>query len=213
MYLEAINRELKKVWPYNRRVKIVCHGHSIPCGYMAENVVKPLDAYPQLLLDKLSERFPHAVCSVITTAIGGENSIDGAKRFETDVLSLNPDVVTIDYGRNDMFISKEDMIASWESMILSAKARDIKVILITPAIDCGLVYYDEAKRQLSDDEMSDIIIGLAQKHDLAYADVHNHFMKLLESGHTRDEYTASLNHINRAGHAVVMSEIIKWIEY
>ncbi len=213
MYLEEINLELKKIWPDNRRITVVCHGHSIPCGYMAENVVRPMDAYPQLLLGKLADRFPHAVCSVVTTAIGGENSVSGAKRFREDVLSLKPDVVTIDYGRNDMFVSKEDMIASWESMIKAAKASNVKVILITPAIDCGLVYYDEAKRKLSDDDMSDIIRKLAKKYGVALADAHGRFETLLKNGHTRTEYTASLNHINRNGHEVVAEEILEHFGY
>src|ERR1043165_7825034 len=32
-YLRAVVAELEKAWPTNRRVNIVCHGHSVPAGY------------------------------------------------------------------------------------------------------------------------------------------------------------------------------------
>jgi len=38
---------------------------------------------------------------VICTAIGGENSSAGARRFESDVLVHKPDVLFIDYALND----------------------------------------------------------------------------------------------------------------
>ena len=60
-----------------------------------------MNAYPHLWHAKLAEKFPHAVINVIATAIGGENSEQGAARFERDVLSLKPDLVTIDYSLND----------------------------------------------------------------------------------------------------------------
>ena len=43
----------------------------------------------------IKERFPFAVCNVIVTAIGGENSQQGAERFKTEVINYKPDVVTI----------------------------------------------------------------------------------------------------------------------
>ena len=50
------------------------------------------------------QQFPHAVLNVIVTAIGGEDSIAGAARFERDVLALRPAVVTIDYALNDRWV-------------------------------------------------------------------------------------------------------------
>ena len=105
-YLKKEVQELQRIWPENQMFHIVCHGHSIPCGYMAENVTRPFDAYPHLLHEKLSERFPHSVINVTVTAIGGENAVSGAKRFQKDVLRLEPDLITIDYGRNDMFLTE-----------------------------------------------------------------------------------------------------------
>ncbi|MEN6427970.1 MAG: SGNH/GDSL hydrolase family protein [Phycisphaerales bacterium] len=95
-YLLSVTTELSRQWPQNRTVNIVCHGHSVPAGYFRTPVVDTFNAYPHLLHRGLKERFPYAVVNVIVTAIGGENSESGAKRFERDVVALRPDVVTID---------------------------------------------------------------------------------------------------------------------
>ena len=100
-YLADVSATLQKQWPDNRIVNIVCHGHSVPAGYFDTPVVDAFNAYPHLLHRGLKSRFPWAVINVIVTAIGGENSEAGAERFDRDVLSLRPDVVTIDYGLND----------------------------------------------------------------------------------------------------------------
>ena len=115
-YLKKEVQELQRIWPENQMFHIVCHGHSIPCGYMAENVTRPFDA------------FPHSVINVTVTAIGGENAVSGAKRFQKDVLRLEPDLITIDYGRNDMFLTEEEMRMAWESMIREAHQKNIKVL-------------------------------------------------------------------------------------
>ena len=69
------------------------------------------------------------------TAIGSESSDHGAQRFEKDVLSHNPDIITIDYALNDRRIGLDKAKASWSSMIELSKAKGIKVILLTPTAD------------------------------------------------------------------------------
>lgn len=32
-YLSSVTEALKRQWPDNRTVNIVCHGHSVPAGY------------------------------------------------------------------------------------------------------------------------------------------------------------------------------------
>src|SRR3954467_10042249 len=100
-YLAELEALLRVDWPRNRTVNIVVHGHSVPAGYFETPEVRSLEAYPALLRNDLARRFPHAVINVIVTAIGGENSVAGAARFEKDVLSHQPDLVLIDYALND----------------------------------------------------------------------------------------------------------------
>ena len=119
-YLADIVVLLKKKWSDNRTVNIVCHGHSVPAGYFATPTVDTMNSYPHLLHARLAERFPCAVINVIVTAIGGENSESGAARFDREVLTHRPDVLTLDYGLNDRWIGLEKARAAWAEMIEKA---------------------------------------------------------------------------------------------
>ncbi|HLJ53486.1 MAG TPA: GDSL-type esterase/lipase family protein, partial [Chthonomonadaceae bacterium] len=134
-YLADIVKVCRTDWPRNRTVYVVCHGHSVPAGYFKTPEVRTFDAYPHLLHAGLAERFPHAVINVIVTAIGGENSVSGAARFEADVLARRPDVVTIDYALNDRGLGLERARAAWLSMIAAAQAKGVRLILLTPTPD------------------------------------------------------------------------------
>ena len=98
-YLAETTDLLRRHWPENRTVNIVCHGHSVPAGYFATPMVDSLNAYPHLLHAGLKQRFPFAVINVIVTAIGDENSESGKARFAEDVLCHRPDVITFDSYR------------------------------------------------------------------------------------------------------------------
>lgn len=45
-YLKEVTDELRKEWPKNKTINIVCHGHSVPAGYFATPVVDTFNAYP-----------------------------------------------------------------------------------------------------------------------------------------------------------------------
>lgn len=212
-YLKQDVQLLQKIWPDNKSYTIACHGHSIVCGYMAENITKPFDAYPHLMHGRLSERFPHSVINVIVTAIGGENSVGGAARFQEDVLCHRPSLVTIDYGRNDMFLTEEQMREAWTSMIVTAKKAGVKVILVTPGADSGVLYYREEDRKLSDARMAEIIRELAEQYEVGLADAHEAFECKFRQGHHRSDYAASLNHINRKGHELITDQLMEWFPY
>ena len=124
-YLSSLVEALKAQWPDNRTVNIVCHGHSVPAGYTATPTVAFFSAYPNLLHWKLAERFPFAVLNVIVTAIGGETSIEGARRFEKDVLCHQPDVITLDYGLNDRGLGLDAARTAWRAMIEMALAKGV----------------------------------------------------------------------------------------
>ena len=125
-YLTNLTSELRHQWPTNRMIQIVCHGHSVPAGYFKTPVVDTFNAYPHLLHRGLKERFPFAVLNVTVTAIGGEDAESGAKRFERDVLSLRPDVVTM-----DITMPEVDGIAATTEMV---RSNPKALILIVSAV-------------------------------------------------------------------------------
>ena len=206
-YLADAVKELKKDWPANRMVEVVCHGHSVPAGFFITPAVDTMNAYPNLLKLGLCQRFPHAVLNVTVTAIGGENSINGEKRFAKDVLSRHPDVVTIDYSLNDRGINAQAVHNAWLSMITQAKAQGIKVILLTPTPD------QSAKMDNPSDPLNSTaedVRQLAKIEGVGLVDSLNLFKKQIAEGTQLRDLMSQINHPNRRGHELVAAELMKW---
>lgn len=194
-------------WPRNRTVTIVCHGHSVPAGYFKTPIVQTFDAYPHLLHKAIKEAYPKAVVNVVVTAIGGENSEEGAKRFSRDVLNLRPDVVTIDYSLNDRRIGLGKAKVAWEKMIGSAKKAGVKVILLTPSWDESVRLGDELDPLNKHTEQ---VRELAKKHGVGLADTFGGFSMALKSGTALSALMSQSNHPNRAGHEIILKELAPW---
>ena len=205
-FLDLCNA-MKLEWPKNRAITIVCHGHSVPAGYFKTPAVRIFDAYPMLLHKTLCDRFPTAVINVTVTAIGGENSVKGAERFERDVLSLRPDVVTIDYGLNDRPIGLQAARQAWASMIEKAKAANIKVILLTPTPDMAAKLDDVADPL---NRHANLIRELAAEYQVGLVDSLATFKKYLHDGGKLEEVMSQGNHPNRKGHELVAAELAEW---
>ncbi len=208
-YLNELKSELQVQWPENRTINVVFHGHSVPAGFFKTPVVNTLSAYPNLFLSELKSIYPYAVVNVIVTAIGGENSVSGAERFEEEVLIHNPDVLFIDYGLNDRGPGLEKAYAAWNEMIGKAKDKKIKVILLTPSPDQS-VDYNNPDNKLK--KHSDQIIRLAKENHVGLVDSYKAFEFLYQDKEQLKKYMSQVNHPNKKGHELIADKIIKWFE-
>lgn len=210
-YLSSLVGLLKEQWPNNRTVNIVCHGHSVPAGYFATPHVNTFDSYPHLLHKKLKERFPFAVINVIVTAIGGENSISGAKRFSSDVLTHKPDLILIDYGLNDRNLDEKKVKSAWLSMIRKAKARKIPVILLTPSWDFFAVDEKVSGRKIF--AQAQLIRKIAFEQEVGLADSYAAFERAVLSGVPIENLLSWVNHPSKYGHQLIVNEILSWFPF
>lgn len=208
-YLASIKQELQKQWPANRNINLVFHGHSVPSGYAKTPQVHTFDSYPYQLLALLKQRYPYAVINIIVTAKGGENSIQGAKRFEQDVLIHKPDVLFIDYALNELNIDSAKTDAAWKSMIKKATSRNIKVILLTPSPDLRVKMAD-SNNPLK--QHSDQIIRIARENHVGVVNSFAIFNNLYMKGDSLKNYMAQTNHPNKNGNALIANELFKWFK-
>jgi lysophospholipase L1-like esterase len=208
-YLSDLKTELQKEWPKNRTINIVFHGHSVPAGYFKTPQVNILSAYPNLFLKKLKVIYPYAVVNVIVTAIGGENSVNGAERFERDVLIHKPDVILIDYALNDRGVGLEKAQEAWNKMINLAKKQNVKVILITPSPDQRVNLADSTNVLK---KHTDQIIRLATENQVGLADSYKAFEFLYSDKEQLAKYMSQVNHPNELGHELIVNEIIEWFK-
>ena len=210
LYLAEIVEALKRQWPDNRTVNIVCHGHSVPAGYFATPVVDTFSAYPHLLHRGLKERFPFAVVNVIVTAVGGEASLAGAGRFEREVLCHRPDVVTLDYGLNDRAIGLAAAEAAWRAMIDQSLARAIKVLLLTPTPDASAIGSGPADDWAALQQHAAQIRALAREYRVGLVDSLRAFAAYLPPAGDLTSVLSWPNHPNRTGHALVAAELLRY---
>lgn len=210
-YLCEITKELAKKHPDNRLINIVVHGHSQTRGYTTGQYIDPFSAYPHQFHKLLKHRFPYAATNVIVTGIGGECSVDGAKRFESDVLCHNPDLITIDYALNDRFADKNEVKASWENMVDCAKEKNIPVLLLTPTLDIPSAYESDKLAQLK--EMEEMICEIGNKKSVGVVQVLNAWEKYLKYTGNIEDLLSGVNHSSQLGHRLTANELLSWIPY
>jgi len=198
--------ELKKEWPANRTVNLVFHGHSVPAGYHKTPEVKPFESYPLLALARIKESNPHAVMNAIVTAIGGENSLQGAARFERDVLAMRPDVVFIDYALNDRGLPEAKVEAAWRAMARAAQAKGVSVVFLTPT-GASDVRVDAADEPL--ERCAALIRRVGAEEGVVVADVWAAWKRALGQGTDQASLSSQSNHPNRAGHDLAAREIAR----
>lgn len=206
-YLSDIKIELTKAWPKNKTINLVFHGHSVPAGYFKTPVVNTLQSYPFQTLEQLKKQYPLAVINVINTAIGGENSIQGEKRFKQDVINHHPDVIFIDYGLNDRGVGLEKAKKSWEKMIKSALKKNIKVVLLTPSPDMGVDILDSTSVL---NQHAEQIKLLSKTFNVGLIDSYSLFKEKATSGDGVINYMSQINHPNEKGHRLISNEILRY---
>jgi len=208
-FLKDIKAELKKEWPDNRTINLVFHGHSVPAGYFRTPNVKTFESYPYLVLKQLKELYPYAVINIINTSIGGENSISGELRFESDVLIHKPDVIFIDYALNDRTIGLDKSKEAWEKMIREASSKGIQVILLTPSPDQS---EDILNPNSTLEKYAKQIRDLSGTFGVGLVDSYGNFKQIVVSGGALSDYMAQSNHPNEKGHLLIANEIMKYFK-
>lgn len=208
-YLYEIKKELQVKWPNNKTINFVYHGHSVPSGYFETPHVNTLSSYPHLVLKNLKEIYSYAAINTIVTAIGGENSVEGAKRFKEEVLNHKPDVLFIDYGLNDRRVGLEKAKIAWEQMIEVALNNDIHIILLTPSPDYR-VDYSNLQNELF--QHTNQIRELAKKYGIGVVDSYKAFEPLYNDMDALKIYMAQINHPNETGHELIANEIMKYFK-
>ena len=159
----------------------------------------------------------------IGAGIGGNKVYDLYLRMEDDVLSKNPDVVVIYIGVNDVWhkatsgtgTDADKFERFYQAIIDKLKAKNIKVILCTPAAIGEKT--DSSNPQDGDmNEYSKIIRRLAEKNTLQLIDLRKIFTNYDEENNPANKdrgiLTTDRVHLNATGNQLVadkMWEVLK----
>lgn len=164
----------------------------------------------------LNAFYPELNLRVSNTGISGNNTRDLLARFETDVLALSADWVSILIGINDVWrqfdcptlpnqhVLPEEYEANLEEMVTRAKARS-KVILMAP-------YYmepnaDDPMRHRMD-EYGAIVRRVAEKHNCLFVDLQAMFNDYFTLRHSSSVAWDRI-HPNHTGAMLIANAVLR----
>lgn len=176
-------------------------GKGLGEGYVAQVALRLAAAHPQV--------------EVLNTGISGNRVIDLQQRWETDVLALQPDVLCILIGINDVWrrfdhpewalqVDRSLYESTYRELLASVRERVTGLILMTP-------FYleldrEEPMRRMMDDYGS-IVQRLARDFDATYIDLQAIFDTYLQD-HPGKSLADDKVHPNRTGHGLITAAVM-----
>ena len=199
-----------------KKMKVIFFGDSITqAGVNTGGYIKRLDSMSNLEGSSGKYEF-------IGAGIGGNKVYDLYLRMENDVLAKEPDLVIIYIGVNDVWHKSSSGTGTdadkfekfYQTIIDKIRARNIKVILCTPAAIGEKT--DFSNPQDGDmNEYSNIIRRIAKKNSLALVDLRkafiDHNIKNNIDNKDRGILTTDRVHLNAKGNQLVADEMWKVI--
>lgn len=150
-------------------------------------------SYVRILENMLSTWYPEEKLRITNSGISGNTSKDLLERFERDVISLNPDWVSICIGINDVWrqfdspacfdaqVFPEEYEKNLEQMILSVQEKVKGIFILTP-------YYMEPNEndwmRKRMDEYGAICKKLADKYNCIFVDLQATFNEYFKHRHS-----------------------------
>ena len=177
--------------------------------------------YVRMIENLLSMSYPERRIRVTNSGINGHTSQALLMRFERDVISLNPDWVSICIGINDVWrqfdspamidaqVDIEEYRKNVEQMIISLKGKVKGIFLCTP-------YYMEINRddmmRARMDEYVEVCQKLAVKHDCILIDFQAMYDEYFTVRHS-SYISWDRVHPNQVGAMLMAREFLKACEF
>lgn len=217
LFLSSLLVILSAAFISQKREKIIFFGDSITqAGVQPGGYILRIDSLSKK--ENMGDRF-----EFIGAGIGGNKVYDLYLRMETDVLEKNPDAVVIYVGVNDVWhkssfgtgTDPDKFEKFYQAIIDKLKAKNIKVILCTPAAIGEKT--DFSNPQDGDmNEYSNIIRRLAAKNGLPLVDLRRAFLDYnLKNNHDNKDrgiLTTDRVHLNAKGNQLVAEGMWKVIK-
>lgn len=203
--------------PATKKKRVIFFGDSI-----TEAAVKP-GGYIVKLDSMIAAQGKAGEYELIGSGIGGNKIYDLYLRMEEDVLAKEPDVVFIYIGVNDVWHKRtfgtgtdpDKFEKFYQAIINKLKAKNIKVILCTPAV---IGEKTDFSNQLDGDlnEYSRIIRNIAGKNSLPVVDLRRYFLDYNLKNNPDNKPNGILTtdnvHLNARGNQLVADEMWKVLQ-
>lgn len=190
---------------------------------VAEGLFDPLGkGYPNLVNGLLTARYPERRIHVINMGSSGDTIRDLKARWQTDVLDLHPDWLSIMIGVNDVW-RQFDVPMMRDRHVLPGEYRETLEFLVSstlPRLQGGLVlmtpYYMEPNTgdamRARMDEYGAICREVAEKYQTLFVDTQAVFCELLRHHHS-SFFSWDRVHPNVPGHTALARAFLKAVDF
>lgn len=185
-------------------VSVVCWGDSVTEGASPSSHDK---CYVELLRSRLKAAYPKAPITLTNAGIGGSNTDSRRDGYEKEVLSYNPDLITVEFV-NDIGKGPDGIKRNWAEFISRARQKNpnVEFILITP--------HNVMPEWMNGfDKSADAMRQAAADNKVALADANNIWINLRALGIPYYTLLANgINHPNDLGHEFFTASLMELLK-
>lgn len=197
-------------------MRIVFIGDSITESGKFEDREQLGNGYVRLIHDYLRTTFPAGDLEIVNKGISGNRVHDLAARWQTDVIDMKPDVLSISIGINDVWrqlnhstmeqIYPDEFLKIYDDLLKYVrKNTNAKIILMEPTV------IEENPASAGNEKLKayvEIVNTLAEKYDATIVPTHGGFLNYVTAN---KGYALTVDgvHMNPAGN-MLMAKI--WLE-
>jgi len=190
-------------------LKIVAFGDSITAGGEASSVELQ---YPFRYAAHLRATFPSADVTVENGATGGDNTEQGVARLEEKVLSRKPDLVLVAFGMNDHNrggVDVDRFADNLRTIVTRIREKTGADVILLSTFPPNPDWHFGSKRM---EQYAAVTQRVANEMNVAYADVHAAWMKVLDRKDAASLLANHINHPNDFGHWLY-AEVLKSLKF
>jgi acyl-CoA thioesterase-1 len=198
----AFTRRTVSLLEAGEQVRIVSFGDSITAGFAVRR------GFDHFWMGMLKEKYPKADVTMTNEGVCGATSFDGLARLDWSVIAHAPDLVTVNFGINDMYMGirlgefKSNLIEITEKIIEGSKSEILLLSsepLLTPKFDrIVLSYYQTLE-------------DVAEEMGVGFADVCGAWMRRVAEGVPLESLILpGLDHPNEAGYKIIAEELMRF---
>lgn len=174
------------------KVVFVAFGDSITEGYGVS------EGWPEKLVKELKKKYPKSDIELINKGRSGDTAEDGLYRLDSDVIELNPDLVTVNFGINDaMSAVPLSNFENYFSEIISQIKNKTSADII--ALSSEILEDEEADKLVR--KYYDKISKVCKDQKVIFVDIHRHWhQKIREGVELSSLLIPELDHPNEDGY-------------
>ncbi|HPJ30267.1 MAG TPA: GDSL-type esterase/lipase family protein [Methanothrix sp.] len=182
--------------------RIVVFGDSISAGFAVRR------GFDHFWMGMLKEKYPQAAIAMINEGVCGDTSFDGLARLDWSVVAHSPDLVTVNFGINDMYMGirlrefKSNLIEIAEKIIEGSKSELLLLSsepLLTPRFDRFVLSYYQ------------ILEDVAEEMGVGFVDVCGAWMQRVAGGVPLESLILpGLDHPNEQGYKIIAEELMRF---